>query len=295
MDVVLNLIAAFGGGVFAAAIGGLPAFILTGVFSISGALLAMAGAPISGFVINSMAFGPLFGPMTSFAGGVAAAAYAKKRGYMENGADIATALNSLGKPDVLAVGGVFGMIGFALLTWVVTPIFTGKIATDGPGIIVFFSGLLARLIFGGKIRTGDKFMPQGTALAQSLTISFSYALVVAGIYVAGCEAGYQDAFGGVYHVLIFGMCAVGLVFAEMGQAFAGCHHICIITAEAAVASYAAGWGPIGSLCFAVVCGIIAGILCDFESCTINSGTDSHIDGPAFAIFIMTIVLSLIFN
>lgn len=296
MDVVLNLIAAFGGGVFAASIGALPAFIMTGVFSISGALLAMAGAPISGFVINSMAFGPLFGPMTSFAGGVAAAAYAKKRGYMENGADIATALNSLGKPDVLLVGGVFGMIGFALLTWVVTPIFTGKIATDGPGIIVFFSGLLARLIFGGKIRTGDKFLSQGTALAQTLVIAFSYALVVAGIYVAACEGGYvADDFGGVYHVLIFGMCAVGLVFAEFGQAFAGCHHICIITAEAVVAAYGKGWGAIGSLCFAVVCGIIAGILCDFESNTINSGTDSHIDGPAFAIFIMTIVLSLIFN
>ena len=34
---ILGLIAAFGGGVFAAAIGGVPAFIMTGVFSIVGA------------------------------------------------------------------------------------------------------------------------------------------------------------------------------------------------------------------------------------------------------------------
>ena len=54
---ILGLIAAFGGGVFAAAIGGVPAFIMTGVFSIVGA-----------------------------------AAYAKKKGVSENGADIVSAL-----------------------------------------------------------------------------------------------------------------------------------------------------------------------------------------------------------
>lgn len=298
MGTILNLIAAFGGGVFAASIGALPAFIMTGVFSISGALLCMAGAAeIGGFVVSSMAFGPMFGPMTSFAGGVAAAAYAKKQGYMDNGADIATALAKLGKPDVLCVGGVFGALGYALLTWVVTPIFTGKIATDGPGIIVFFSGLIARIVFGGQVRTGKNVISQGAALTQTILIAFSYALVVAGIYVAALESGAVevDNFAGVYHVLIFGMCAVGLVFAEFGQAFTGCHHICIITAEAVVHAYNKGWGSVGALCFAVVCGIVAGILCDVETHVINSGTDSHIDGPAFAIFIMTIVLSLIFN
>ena len=35
---ILGLIAAFGGGVFAAAIGGVPAFTMTGVFSIVGAV-----------------------------------------------------------------------------------------------------------------------------------------------------------------------------------------------------------------------------------------------------------------
>ena len=41
---ILYVIAAFGGGVFAAAIGGVPAFILTGVFSILGSAAGMCGA-----------------------------------------------------------------------------------------------------------------------------------------------------------------------------------------------------------------------------------------------------------
>ena len=92
------ILASFGGGAFAAAIGGVPAFILTGVFSIVGAVAGMCGATdASAVLVNHMAFGSFFGPHISFAGAVAAAAYAKKKGYMENGADIVTALAGLNK------------------------------------------------------------------------------------------------------------------------------------------------------------------------------------------------------
>ena len=73
---ILGLIAAFGGGVFAAAIGAVPAFIMTGVFSIVGAVAGMCGAgDASDILVNYFAFGPFFGPHIAFAGGVAAAAY----------------------------------------------------------------------------------------------------------------------------------------------------------------------------------------------------------------------------
>ena len=95
---ILGLIAAFGGGVFAAAIGGVPAFIMTGVFSIVGAVAGMCGAAdASNILINYFAFGSFFGPHVAFAGGVAAAAYAKKKGVSENGADIVSALAGLAK------------------------------------------------------------------------------------------------------------------------------------------------------------------------------------------------------
>jgi hypothetical protein len=296
---IFALVAAFGGGVFAAAIGALPAFIMTGVFSVVGAVAAMCGAgDASNILINYFAFGSFFGPHVSFAAGVAAAAYAKKKGISENGADVATACAGYNAPDVLLVGGVFGVIGFLFKELVVANLFAGTISahlvTDGPGITVFLSGILARLVFGGKLKTGDKVISSGNALTTTIVIGACYSLVVAGIYVAGVNAGLTDGFAGVYHVLIFGLAAVGLIFAEFGQPFFGCHHIVIIAAEATVQSYAKTGNLWAALVIGVIFGTISAIICDVETNSINSGTDSHIDGPACAIFIMTFVVNACF-
>ena len=297
---ILALIAAFGGGAFAAAIGGVPAFIFTGVLSIIGAVAGMVGAAdASGVLVGYMAFGSFFGPHISFAGAVAGAAYAKKKGVLENGADIVTPLIGLNEPDTLLVGGVFGVIGFLFKALVVDNLFAGTISprlvTDGPGFTVFCSAILARLVFGGALRTGTETISSGNALANTIVIGATYSLVVGGIYVGALSAGVpMEAFGGLYHVLIFGTAAIGLVFAEMGVAFFGCHHIVIIAAEAAVQGYNTT-GSFGvALIAAVIMGTVAAIICDVETKLINSGTDSHIDGPACAILIMTFVVNAVF-
>ena len=297
---IFMLIAAFGGGCFAAAIGGLPAFIMTGVFSVVGAVAGMCGAgDACNILVNFIAFGSFFGPHISFAGGVGAAAYAKKKGILDNGADIATALAGLNDPTTILVGGVFGVIGFLFKELVVANLFLGTISprlvTDGPGFTVFCSAILARLVFGGALRTGTETISSGNALANTIVIGATYSLVVGGIYVGALSAGVpMEAFGGLYHVLIFGTAAIGLVFAEMGVAFFGCHHIVIIAAEAAVQGYNTT-GSFGvALIAAVIMGTVAAIICDVETKLINSGTDSHIDGPACAILIMTFVVNAVF-
>ncbi len=298
---IINLIAAFGGGIFAAAIGGVPAFIMTGVFSIVGAVAGMCGAAdASNILVNYMAFGSFFGPHISFAGAVAAAAYAKKKGQLENGADIVSALAGLNAPDVLLVGGVFGVIGYLFKELVVANLFAGTISprlvTDGPGFTVFCSALLVRAIFGGaRFKTSDNFISSGNVLGTTIVIGAGYSLVVAGIYTGAIAAGVApEAFGGLYHVLIFGMAAIGLTFAVAGQPFFGCHHIVIIAAEATVQSYARMGNLFASLIIGVIFGTIAAIIADIEGNTINCGTDSHIDNPATAIFIMTFVVNACF-
>jgi len=298
----LALIAAFGGGAFAASIGALAAFIMTGVFSVAGAVAFMCGAgDAGGILINNFAFGSFFGPHISFAAGVAAAAYAKKKGLNENGADIVTCTAKYNKADVILVGAVFGVIGYLIKELVIANVFAGtvspRLVTDAPGITVFISGILVRLIFGGKLSTlnGKSVVSKGDSIATTLVIGITYSLVVAGVYVWGAGAGGENipAFAGMYHVLIFGLAAVGLVFAEMGQAFVGCHHIVIIAAEATVQSYAT-MGPYGALCMGVIFGTISALIADIEGNLINSGTDSHIDNPACAIFIMTFVVNACF-
>ena len=296
---IFNLIAAFGGGAFAASIGALPAFIMTGVFAVVGAAVSMAGAADAGnILVNYLAFGSFFGPHIAFAGGVAAAAYAKKKGISDNGADIATACAGHNAPDVLIVGGIFGVIGFLFKELVVMNLFAGTISprlvTDAPGITVFLSAILVRLVFGGKLRTGDKTISQGGALGNTIVIGICYSLLVAGVYFAGLEVVPIETFAGSYHVLIFGMAAIGLVFAEIGQPFFGCHHIVIIAAETAVQCYNNTGNAWMAVIMAIVFGTISAIICDVETNLINSGSDSHIDGPACAIFIMTFVVNACF-
>ncbi len=297
---ILYVIAAFGGGMFAAAIGGVPAFILTGVFSILGSAAGMCGAAeASNLLLNYFAFGPFFGPHIAFAGAVAGSALAKKKGILEDGADIITPLAGLNDPSVLLVGGVFGVIGCLFKELVIANLFAGTISnrlvTDAPGITVFFSAILARLVFGGELRTGTEVISKGNALATTVAIGIGYSIMVGGLFVAAIAAGFPvEAFGGCYPQMIFGIAAIGLAFATMGHAYYGCHHIVIIAAEAAVQSYATTGNLYIALVMSVIFGTISGLICDMEGKLINSGKDSHIDGPACAILIMTFVINACF-
>src|SRR3954471_23178282 len=102
------LLAAFAGGLFGAAIGGLPAFIFTGFAVLLGVAAGLGGSEFNVLAApndpQGIAFGVVFGPHISFAAGAAAAAFAA-RGDIVDGKDIATPLAGLGDPLPLLVGG----------------------------------------------------------------------------------------------------------------------------------------------------------------------------------------------
>lgn len=302
---VLALITAFGGGAFAAAIGGTNAFIFTGIFAICGSVAGMCGfGDVAGFVMGNIAFGSFFGPHIGFTGGVGAAAYAKKKGYMENGADTVTPLVKLNKPDVLIVGGIIGVVGF-LLKYVIIDLAIGGVGnahfgTDGPGFIVFWFAIVIRLMFGGKFRTGSETFSKGSALSTVIVVGLTYSLVTAGIFLAAAMAAGPDigtfysTIGPYFNTLMFGLAAVGLLFAVMGHPYYAHHHISIITAEAAAQSLHYTQNIYASLAIGIVFGLCATLLFDLGAHLFNSGTDSHIDPPAFAIWIMTFVVTACF-
>ena len=103
---ILALIAAFGGGIIGAYMGALPAFIMTGIYALVGGVLTAAG--VGGDVaVNYLAFGSFVGPHIAFAGGVAAAGYAGRKGKLASGTDILSSLNGLGgKGFVILTGEV---------------------------------------------------------------------------------------------------------------------------------------------------------------------------------------------
>lgn len=297
LTTLIGLISAFGGGVFGASIGALPAFIMTGVVAVIGGILSCAGIPgINELLVNNIAFGSFLGPHICFAGGVAAAAYAKRIGKIENGADIALALNGIGDSSVLAVGGIFGMAGYIIAALVSAIFSLTPFYTDNPGCTVLISAIIVRLIFGerGLLSAPEnrQMTSSGTALSNTLLIGFSYSLVVSGVYVVLALQGYAGQLGS-YHIVIFGLAAIGLIFAEFNQAYYGWHHIGIISAEAVMCAYSCGLGA-GSIFIGILFGLLATLIGDMEGHMMNTNVDSHIDPPATAITICTFLISILY-
>jgi hypothetical protein len=147
------VLVAFAGGAFGAAIGALPSFSLAGLLVVVGELYGLiqrvgdAALPAID-ITGSVAFGPVLGPHVAFGGGAAAAAYAARRGYFETDFDYHPAKNvtqGLGsRPDVLFVGGAFGVVGHLIATGA-----DGfAVPTDPAALGVVCSALLHRVVFG---------------------------------------------------------------------------------------------------------------------------------------------------
>jgi hypothetical protein len=117
------LVAAFAGGVLGAALGALRAFAVTGALVVvtelwrivTGTSL-LAAAPVP----EGVAFGPLLAPYVAIGGGTAAAAYAVRKGHLGPDTEFPyhpakrVAKGLWSRPAVLAVGGVFGVLGYLL-------------------------------------------------------------------------------------------------------------------------------------------------------------------------------------
>lgn len=286
MTILINILAAFGGGVLASGVGALNAFIMTGLIAIVTSALQMCGIDVAGGIAGSVAFGVFFGPHISFAGGAAAAAYAAKIGKLESGADIATPLAQKGDAKILAVGGLFGIFGWAVGTYVIPAIFGGLIpfGTDAPGMTVAISAIVVRLAFG------KRGLASGTKVAKfnpvSMLVAFSFASMIAGAAIAMAAAGVS--LNG-YNTLVFGIAAFTLSYAG-GPCW---HPVGIIGAYAAMVAVGAGLGSAGVFALVIVCAIAAQLLQDFFAALINTDVDSHIDPPACAICTMTIVVNII--
>jgi hypothetical protein len=284
------LIAAFAGGAFGAAVGALPAFIFTGFMVIAGEAANVTGRYIADAgvgnvaelsavgITGSIAFGPVFSPAISFAGGAAAAAYAAKRGYMESGfdyhnaKDIAFALGT--KPDVLAVGGVFGVLGYwftelsAIFAMPYDPIAMGVVLSAVAHRLVFGYDLIGdtsggilnmkpfedgeRRVIGEAATEGGEAAPDepvadGGATAEGrfvvepwLPHQYEWANVATLGIVVGILGAYTAYVTGS-PFLAFGISAASLVFLNCGvEKIPVTHHITLPASTAALALAPAG-------------------------------------------------------
>ena len=330
-------IGAFAGGAFGAAIGALPAFILTGLLVVAGAAANIVGVAPEGAVgLVGIGFGHVFGPHISFAGGAAAAAYAAKRGYMESGFDFHNAKDigfALGtKPDVLAVGGAFGLLGIAVeqlsrnLLIPVDPIPVSIVVSAFVHRAVFGYALIGKpqgsgLLDMSPFERGDTLAatanggtavdsngtenggePAGEWLATEpwLPQQYKWANVAMIGLAAGLASGYL-AFRTGSPFLGFGLSAASLLFLNLGvERFPVTHHITLagstifLAVTASGEAALAGLSPTVGLLFAGGIGVVAALAGEVTQRIFYAHGRTHIDPPAMAIIIWSFGVGLLY-
>eukprot|EP01056_Protomagalhaensia_sp_Gyna25_P002713 Protomagalhaensia_sp_Gyna_25__2712@NODE_2554_length_1020_cov_599_010194_g2120_i0_p1_GENE_NODE_2554_length_1020_cov_599_010194_g2120_i0NODE_2554_length_1020_cov_599_010194_g2120_i0_p1_ORF_typecomplete_len312_score34_29_NODE_2554_length_1020_cov_599_010194_g2120_i083988 len=292
----MGLIAAFGGGAFGACMGAAGSFIMTGFCAFSAGIAGALGLD-NGWILNTLAFGPLMGPHVGFAAGVTAAAYAGRRKKLESGKDIGPALYGLNQPDVLLVGGLTGVLGH-ILAYAIGKVPEFNTLTDRPAFAVTALGILTRLIIGKSEKKNKnegeeprQWFTKGKGFINNLVWSASVGIAVSFAAASLSDLDSWEYIADMFHIICFGLSGMSLLFTYAGRANPATHHVTLTGARAAVVGIRA-WGKPGAL-FGVLFAIVAGHLGDFLGVTLNTHADTFIDPPAATIFpLITIIHAL---
>ena len=333
-ELLLLLITALAGGAFGAAIGALPAFVFTGFVVFLGEGLAIlqreVGAAVEAVPAGELAvgvtgvigFGAVTGPHVAFAGGVAASAYAGKR-YPEMkpegwdyhfGKDILYAFGT--KPDVLAVGAIFGALGL-----VIARVAGGLgLPTDGIALSVVLTALLARVAFGypligdfagssvfdmspferGERRVATDGGAAGEEDADRLATEpwLPHQYTWSGVSTIGVVGGILGGYiwietGSIF--LGYAISAMSLLFLELGvEKIPVTHHITLMGAVGAVvASPLVGSEPVVVLVAGAV-GALSGVAGEVTQRIFYSHSGTHVDPPAMAIVVVTTLVGVLY-
>lgn len=317
---VQALLAGIAGGMLGAAIGGLPALSLAGLAVVVGEAgdvavravgeqtLANPSAFGATRITELVGLGPALGPHVAFAGGVAAAAYAGRRGGLgeETGyhpaKDVSTPLGS--SPDVLAVGGIFGLLGVLLARLSVSL----SLPVEPVALAVVVSALGHRLAFGYPLlgrpegglldvtpyergRRRARGGPDGDRLVVEpwLPHHYEWPNVLALGAGVGVVSGYVAfATGSVY--LVFGLAAASLLFLSLGtERLPVTHHMALPAGVVAVGLADPGVAVVAAGVF----GVLGAGFGELSQRAFYAHADTHFD-PSFASILLTsLVLALL--
>jgi hypothetical protein len=304
---LVALVGALGGGAFGTAIGGQPAFIFTGFCVLIGVALVFSGVEYD--FLGNVAFGPVFGPHISFAGGVAGACYAARKGYLESGRDIATPVTANGDPMPLVVGAAFGAFGYLFQNFL-ADVLDANEWTDSVALTVVVSAIIVRLMFGrtglfGTMTPDARERGRMSISSDSVWVSHQgpwlmtialglFAGILSAYFVGSVGDGDPELANSV-RTLCFGFSAISLILLQFGQPGPVTHHITLPAAVAAATVMVEG-GDFGlALALGALAGVLGALIGELMARVFLIHGDTHLDPPAFAIFPMTSLVLLCQN
>lgn len=300
---ITMLIISFAGGVFGTFIGGTTAFIFTGLI----ALLGIGVAVITGetMILDNIAFGPFFGPHIAFAGAAAGAAFAGKmsrtkvRDYerkmhlpeddlvqgpgikpdLIEGQDTLVPLYKTQSPEVLIVGGVFGVLGY-LIQHLYGQIL--QIPIDTVALTVATICIICRFLFGESGLTGK--YPEGVKRFDLKPKNILFTLIWG--YSLGILVSYVSIMLNVNN-LGFAISAISLIFFYFGLEFSSTHHVSMIAGFAALA--------FNNIWIAALFAMAAAVTGEYVGRLVNSHVDTHVDREAITISFWSFLILGVFS
>ena len=318
------LIAAFAGGAFGASIGALQSFSLAGLMIIVGELYELIartmGVEPAVDITGTIGFGVVLGPHVAFGGGAAAAAYAAKRGYFDTEFAYHEAKNvtqGLGnRPDVLFVGGIFGVFGFVVAELSIAM----RLPLDGIALGIVLSAFAHRLLFGysiiGEITThaldmspyerGERRRGTENRFVVEPWLPFLYRwshVIFLGVIV-GILAGYITFLTGSTF-LAFGISAFALALMCAGVPnIPVTHHITLPASTIVVASAGVStpFIPVGmaasiplgeALLLGAIFGLLGALFGELSQRIFYAHAETHFDPPGASIVVTSLIIGIL--
>ncbi len=300
MSIVITIITAFASGVLGSALGAVGAVVMTAVAALVGIVGNICGADVN--LVNEIAFGMFLGPQVSFGPACCAAAYARKRGYLESSKDIFTPLISLNHHDTLVVGGIFAVIGWYLNVGI-SKLIPGVV--DTVALTVVLISILAKIVFGDNgLRSAIGNVPEG-AKRYSLfckQVWLPYQTAACGgemILLGGCVGGISgyivqlfcsiaDESGNMALVdastlPVWAIAVICFLLNASGLKIPVFHHIGLVAGYAARMAFLGGGTGEISILWGIAFGILAVYAGDLLAKTFMVFGEGFVDPPSMAI------------
>ncbi|SDL52721.1 hypothetical protein SAMN05660337_3200 [Maridesulfovibrio ferrireducens] len=309
-----TLVMCFAGGIVGGAIGGLFSFIICGLMVMAGCLVMMASG--SDFMLLQVGLGPIFGPhVGGFASGVAASTYAAAVSKNHPGGAAKDILSSLMGTswDVLLVGGLTALAGhFLLQLFAMIPVVN---KTDMIALSVVATALLARLLFQkempwgnsksikdfGYLKTDDhkiSWIPWMLPLPKMVLYGFGAGVLSAAMAAQAkaamdpmVAAGVISAAGAFVVPLIMGWAAAAISLIALQLGTGAIQQVPVWHCQAILSALA--YLYFGNILIAGMVGACAALLQELMARMFWNHGSNHVDPPAAAIAVGTLMLNLI--
>ena len=270
---------AFCVGIGGAIVGGTQVFIMTGFAGICVYLLKAAGVE-SPFLTDTL-LNTVFLPAIIFNAATVSTAFAARRHDIE-GWDVNHSLIFTHDPVVMLIsglGGVIGYIVFVFAQWIGLP-------ADQGSFSVILVGVVTRLLLGH----GHWLNPKATAYYRQQGPKYWVFQAINAVGVCGLTAIALSYVPAEYYTVAFNISAALILlsgFDQQRRTYPTTHHETLIVAYAMAAT---GANVVVSMLFVMLSNLVYLLFARY----CNENCDTHIDPPAVAIEVCSLILFTLF-